>query len=228
MEKLPCSPGGPESPSASPGRKRSPLADCRPAEVKGAAACRPPAERRRRVCAQRRANAHRLEETGSPSGGGRGELQVFCAISVKTPADPRLKDQPLQRDHTRDAGMKRVTRVTRSHRSGAGRREQRTEEARARQLGRPARQDSHVPKGGARVPPATHTQTGSPPTSGRPRRNLDTPTAERAVKFHPIWQWIVSYDTESTSNERKYVCILDFIKIKTFADQRTLSRKRKR
>lgn len=160
--------------------------------------------------------------------GGRGELQVFCAISVKTPADPRLKDQPLQRDHTRDAGMKRVTRVTRSHRSGAGRREQRTEEARARQLGRPARQDSHVPKGEAGVPPATHTQTGSPPTSGRPRRNRDTPTAERAVKFHPIWQWIVSYDTESTSNERKYVCILDFIKIKTFVDQRTLSRKRKR
>lgn len=120
MEKLPCSPGGPESPSASPGRKRSPLADCRLAEVKGAVACRPPAERRRRVCPQRRANVHRLEETGSPSGGS-GELPVFGAISVKTPADPRLKDQPLQRDHTRDAGMKRVTRVTQSHRSRAGR-----------------------------------------------------------------------------------------------------------
>lgn len=224
MEKLPCSPGGPESPSASPGRKRSPLADCRPAEVKGAAACRPPAERRRRVCAQRRANAHRLEETGSPSGGSGGAPGVRCHLCQNT----RLKDQPLQRDHTRDAGMKRVTRVTRSHRSGAGRREHRTEETRARQLGRPARQDSHVPKGEAGVPPATHTQTGSPPTSGRPRRNLDIPTAERAVKFHPIWQWIVSYDTESTSHERKYVCILDFIKIKTFVDQRTLSRKRKR
>ena len=45
--------------------------------------------------------------------------------------------------------------------------------------------------------------------------------------FGWIWQWLLRYDSKSMSNTTSKTDKLDFIKIKQFAYQRTLSRKEK-